>query len=70
MSRNFIFTPQAEADAAEIWDYIADDESEKTADRVIARLFDECQKLGDMPGIGHHREALVYIRHRFWSALC
>ncbi|HWE01810.1 MAG TPA: type II toxin-antitoxin system RelE/ParE family toxin [Tepidisphaeraceae bacterium] len=47
MSRNFLLTPQAEADALAIWEYIADDDSERAADRVIARLFDECHKLED-----------------------
>lgn len=67
MSRNFILTPEAEADVLAIWEYIADDDSEQTADRVIARLYDECQKLGDLPGIGHWREELLDQRHRFWN---
>ena len=67
MSRNFLLTPQAEADALAIWEYIADDDSETAADRVIARLYDECQRLGDMPGIGHQRENLLDQQHKFWS---
>ncbi len=67
MSRNFVLTPEAEEDALAIWQYIADDDSEAAADRVIARLYDECQKLGGMPGLGHERQALLDQRHRFWN---
>jgi antitoxin ParD1/3/4/toxin ParE1/3/4 len=67
MSRNFVLTPQAEADALAIWEYIADDDSERAADRVIARIYDECVRLGDMPGLGHYRENLLDDRHRFWN---
>ena len=49
MSHNFVLTPQAEADALAIWEYIADDDSEKAADRVVARIYDECVRLGNMP---------------------
>jgi toxin ParE1/3/4 len=67
LSRNFIFTLEAEADALAIWEYIADDDSEEAADRVIARIYDQCQKLGEMPGLGHRRENLLDHRHRFWA---
>lgn len=67
MSRNFIFTPEAEMDVLAIWEYIADDDSERTADRIIARIYDECEKVGDMPGMGHYREDLLDKRHKFWS---
>jgi toxin ParE1/3/4 len=63
---NFVFAPQAEADVLEIWDFIADDDSEAAADRVIARIFEECEKLGDMPGLGHRRENLLSRQYRFW----
>jgi plasmid stabilization system protein ParE len=67
VSRNFVFTLEAEADVLAIWEYITDDDSEAAADRVIARIYDECQKLGDMPGLGHHRETLLDRRHKFWN---
>jgi toxin ParE1/3/4 len=67
VSRNFVFTPEAEVDALAIWEHVADDDSEKAADRIIARIYDECQKLGEMPGKGHHREDLLDSRHKFWS---
>jgi antitoxin ParD1/3/4/toxin ParE1/3/4 len=67
VSRNFVFTPQAEADALAIWEHIANESSERSADRVTARIYDECEKLGEMPGMGHYREELLDQRHRFWS---
>jgi antitoxin ParD1/3/4/toxin ParE1/3/4 len=67
VSRDFVFTPEAEADALEIWEHIADDDSEAAADRVVARIYDECQKLSDMPGMGHYREELLDKRHKFWA---
>jgi len=67
VKRGYIFTPQAEADLLSIWEYIADEDSERAADRVIQRLYEQCQKLSDMPGIGHYREDLLDKRHRFWT---
>jgi toxin ParE1/3/4 len=67
VSRNFVFTPEAEADVLAIWEYIAEDDSEAAADRVIARIYDECQKLSQSPGLGHWRENLLDQRHRFWA---
>lgn len=64
---NFALTPEAEADALAIWEHLADDESESVADRVLARLYDECEKLGDAPGMGHFREDLLDQRYKFWS---
>jgi len=67
VNRNFVFTPEAEADILAIWERIADETSIKAADRVIARIYDECEKLAEMPGKGHYREELLDQRHRFWS---
>ena len=68
MKRNFRFTPLAEADVLAIWQYIAIEDSEKAADRVVARIYDECDKLAANPAIGHYREDLIDKRHRFWRA--
>lgn len=67
MRRSFVFTLEAEADVLAIWKYIADDDSEAAADRVIAAIYDECQKLGEMPGMGHQRDNLLDARHKFWN---
>ena len=42
--------------------------SERTADRQLATIYDECQRLADMPGMGHHREELLSYDFRFWTA--
>jgi plasmid stabilization system protein ParE len=39
VNRSFVLTPEAEADALEIWEYIANDDSEDAADRIIARIY-------------------------------
>jgi plasmid stabilization system protein ParE len=67
VTRNFAFTPEAEADVLAIWERIADDDSEARADYVLARIYDECEKLGGTPGMGHYREELLDQRHKFWS---
>jgi plasmid stabilization system protein ParE len=67
VSRGFVLTPEAEADALAIWEYVADETSEHAADRVVARIYDECEKLVAAPGMGHSRPDLLDERHRFWS---
>jgi toxin ParE1/3/4 len=68
VSRNFLFTPSAENNALEIWEFLADTADESVADRVLARIYDECEKLGEHPGLGHYREDLLGKQYRFWSA--
>lgn len=63
----FRFTPEAEADLLAIWQFIADNQNERSADRVIKRILAECRKIARMPAIGHHRLDLLDDRHRFWS---
>jgi toxin ParE1/3/4 len=72
MSRpqRFVLTPEARADLIEIWNYIANDiakDSIDAADQAIARLDDAFRRLGQTPGMGHHREDLAGSRHRFWT---
>jgi plasmid stabilization system protein ParE len=38
MSAGFIFTPEASAEVLAIWELVANDKSERAADRVIARI--------------------------------
>src|SRR5579862_6644834 len=64
--RRFVLTPEARADLVEIWDYIAED-SIDNADQVLARLDDAFTRLAQTPGMGHHREDLADLRHRFWT---
>ena len=58
-------TPSAGRDLLEIWDYIAIDSIE-AADRVIANIRSEFQKLAHMPGMGHTRPELAEI-YRVWA---
>ncbi|HEY8666709.1 MAG TPA: hypothetical protein VIL86_08600 [Tepidisphaeraceae bacterium] len=48
--RNFVLTPEAEADALAIWERIADDDSDKAADRAAIGAL--AQKCLDAQGIG------------------
>jgi len=51
-----------------IWQYVAADRSIEAANVTVASIYDECQKLGEMPGIGHYRQELLDQTYRFWSA--
>ena len=64
--RRFALTPEARADLIDIWDYIAED-SIDAADQVVARLYDAFLRLGKTPEVGHRREDLADLRHRFWT---
>jgi plasmid stabilization system protein ParE len=68
VNRSFALAPSAESDALDIWEHLADTADEAIADRVVARVYDECQKLAEQPGLGHFREDLLSKRYRFWSA--
>jgi toxin ParE1/3/4 len=67
VSYDFVLTPDAADDLVAIWEYLADEDNEATADHVIRRLYAEFQKLSEMPGMGHYREDLLDRRHRFWN---
>jgi plasmid stabilization system protein ParE len=58
MNARFRFTPEAEAQFAEIIDYIAAD-SEDAARRVLNGIHEALGKLAEMPEIGHTREDLT-----------
>ncbi|HEX5244774.1 MAG TPA: type II toxin-antitoxin system RelE/ParE family toxin [Tepidisphaeraceae bacterium] len=68
MNRSFALTVEAEANLIEIWEYLAIDRSIETADANITAIYDECQKLGEMPGIGHYRQELLDQTYKFWRA--
>lgn len=67
MSSRFALTEAAEQDAFDIWNHVANAESERAADRVLARIYDECEKLAEMPGMGHFRDDLASRQVRVWS---
>ncbi len=55
----FRLTPAAEADLAEIADYIATEFSPDRADVVIRAIFKAADVLAETPRIGHSREDLT-----------
>jgi len=67
VTRKFALTPDAVGDVVAIWDYLASSSGAKVADRVLAKIYDECDRLATMPGIGHHRIELRNPIYRVWS---
>ena len=55
MSRSFTLTPEARQNASDIWDYFAAQAGQRQADRVLARIYDDCERLATTPGLGHFR---------------
>ncbi|NYT77097.1 type II toxin-antitoxin system RelE/ParE family toxin [Alcaligenaceae bacterium] len=49
MSRTLHLTESAEADLSEIWSYIAEEASEKTAQHFISKLQETCRKVLSFP---------------------
>ena len=56
---------RARQDLLEIWAYIAKD-SVDAANRVIAEIEANFQKLAKWPGMGHVRDDVKDARYRFW----
>ena len=65
MSRYFV-EPVAKADLQEIAEYVGND-SPDAARRVIARLYETFERLGEQPSIGHTRSDLTSRDVRFWT---
>lgn len=51
----FVLTPLAEADLAEIADYVADEASADRAEAVVLEVMAAAGRLADMPCMGHSR---------------
>lgn len=66
MSRRFTFTADAHADVLDIWRCLAENLDIRAADGVVAEIYDACDSLADMPGMGHYREELLDRQYRFW----
>jgi plasmid stabilization system protein ParE len=66
----YALTPLADADLDEIWNYVAENGSVETADRLEDQLHAAMERLAEMPGIGHLRDDLaeeplrLYLVHR------
>jgi antitoxin ParD1/3/4/toxin ParE1/3/4 len=61
------FTALAEADLANIVDFIARSAGAERADRVLSAVLDAAERLAANPRIGHKREDLTDDNVRFWS---
>ncbi len=61
----YTFTPEAEDDVDEIWEYIAEDDI-GSADRVIGEIHEAVETLADLPGMGHRRDDLADEALRVW----
>ncbi len=57
-------SPQARADLADIWEYIADQNPE-AADRFIHRIENAIELLSLHPNVGHTRQDLISGDSRF-----
>ena len=60
------FTPQAYQDLADIWDYIATDNSE-AADRVENAIYEACALIAKAPLAGQVLNELTRLPLRFWN---
>ena len=66
MNARFRFTPEAEAQLAEIVDHIAAD-GEDAARQVLNAVHEALEKLSEMPEMGHAREDLTERPLKFWG---
>ena len=62
----FVLTPLAEADLAEIADYVTDEASADRAEAVVLELMAAAGRLADMPRMGHSRADLTDEPVLFW----
>jgi len=53
-----IFSPQAEQDLIDIWDFIAQDNID-AADRIYDDIEQKCEALAQAPGMGRTRDELA-----------
>jgi antitoxin ParD1/3/4/toxin ParE1/3/4 len=61
----FKLSPEAFRDIEEIWEFIAEDNLD-AADRVREKIFTACEKIAELPGMGHLRKDLADEALRFW----
>ncbi|HMD55521.1 MAG TPA: type II toxin-antitoxin system RelE/ParE family toxin [Phycisphaerae bacterium] len=64
--KQFFLTPAAEADLAEILDFLCE-ESPVAAERVLIKIHAAIRKLTENPLLGHLREDLADEPLRFWN---
>jgi plasmid stabilization system protein ParE len=68
MKRPFILHEKALKDVNDIWDYVADLAGELVADRLAAKIHDDCRMLARLPGVGHVRSDLTRRQMLFWTS--
>ena len=66
MSARYILAPQAALDLFEIWQYIKDQTSVATADRVESAIRERIAFLAGTPGAGHPRKDLTDEEVKFF----
>jgi plasmid stabilization system protein ParE len=64
MSR-FLLTSDARMDLADILFYVSG-QSPAAAQRLLDEIYEACEKLAEMPGIGHFRDDFTKRPVRFW----
>jgi plasmid stabilization system protein ParE len=64
--KRYCLTSAAEDDVFEIWSRIAGDDL-LVADRIEAEIYDACQRLSEMPDLGHFRRDLTDKPVRFFG---
>ena len=63
---NYEVSPRARVDLLQIWNYLAENVSFETADRVMADLEKAMQKIAANPGLGHRREDITDLPLLFY----
>ena len=66
MSSRFVLSPEAVEDLASIWNYIQQQSSGETADRVESVIRDRIAFLVRNPGAGHRRKDITELPVRFF----
>src|SRR5689334_2121894 len=65
--KKFVITSQARRDLRAIWNYIAAESSDATANRILAEFYNAIVLLAEWPKMGHARRDVENPRYRFWN---
>jgi len=64
----FILREAAIEDVNALWEFVADMAGEPVADRLVAKIHDDCRMLARLPGVGHVRPDLTRRQMLFWTS--
>jgi len=67
LKRSFILREKALEDVNAIWEFVADVAGEPVADRLVAKIHDDCRMLARLPRAGHVRPDLTRRQMMFWT---